>query len=293
MNKPCLPYCLPLQHACEHLNPECLTKWPPCRIYPAAQVGWNSSTATWAYPTVPQPPSGAEPLLTGSHRQETHPSLQTPSLMSPSSRAHQPSSTTASDIPRATAGLSIAHPGGNAKAGAASVGAGGGAGALKVAEPSKASGGQYVCAAAYPTPDKSLEIGRRNVHVFRSKNTRCARLHRIQVPNVVLFELSPSALQCRVSLVLVTTQGGTKLLLSSEDCQSSVPQQPLGVWFQKTAYAPEHLFPFSEISHFIESWNPIWYNLPPPTPTKKGLNSDQTVLNRSEQSKQTNNVIFG
>ena len=33
-------------------------------------------------------------------------------------------------------------------------------------------GGEYACAAAYPTPAASLAYGRQNLHLFRFKNTR-------------------------------------------------------------------------------------------------------------------------
>lgn len=33
-------------------------------------------------------------------------------------------------------------------------------------------GGDFRCAAAYPSPERSLELGRQNLHLFRLKNTR-------------------------------------------------------------------------------------------------------------------------
>lgn len=33
-------------------------------------------------------------------------------------------------------------------------------------------GGEFKCAAVYPTPEQSLRIGRQNLHLFRFKNTR-------------------------------------------------------------------------------------------------------------------------
>lgn len=33
-------------------------------------------------------------------------------------------------------------------------------------------GGEYCCAAAYPSPARSLAYGRQNLHLFRFKNTR-------------------------------------------------------------------------------------------------------------------------
>ncbi len=32
--------------------------------------------------------------------------------------------------------------------------------------------GEYVCAACYPSPSTSMQLGRRNLHVFRLRNTR-------------------------------------------------------------------------------------------------------------------------
>ena len=33
-------------------------------------------------------------------------------------------------------------------------------------------GGEFQCAAVYPTPEQSLQLGRQNLHLFRFKNTR-------------------------------------------------------------------------------------------------------------------------
>jgi len=33
-------------------------------------------------------------------------------------------------------------------------------------------GGEYHCAAAYPSPPCSMQLGRQNLHLFRLKNTR-------------------------------------------------------------------------------------------------------------------------
>lgn len=33
-------------------------------------------------------------------------------------------------------------------------------------------GGEYHCAAAYPSPSCSMQLGRQNLHLFRLKNTR-------------------------------------------------------------------------------------------------------------------------
>lgn len=33
-------------------------------------------------------------------------------------------------------------------------------------------GGEFNCAAVYPTPEQSLQLGRQNLHLFRFKNTR-------------------------------------------------------------------------------------------------------------------------
>jgi hypothetical protein len=33
-------------------------------------------------------------------------------------------------------------------------------------------GGEFNCAAVYPSPEQSLRLGRQNLHLFRFKNTR-------------------------------------------------------------------------------------------------------------------------
>ncbi len=33
-------------------------------------------------------------------------------------------------------------------------------------------GGEFSCAAVYPSPNQSLQLGRQNLHLFRFKNTR-------------------------------------------------------------------------------------------------------------------------
>ena len=33
-------------------------------------------------------------------------------------------------------------------------------------------GGEFSCAAVYPSPKQSLQLGRQNLHLFRFKNTR-------------------------------------------------------------------------------------------------------------------------
>ena len=49
------------------------------------------------------------------------------------------------------------------------------AAAIKAEENEEAElwgGGEYHCAAAYPSPPCSMQLGRQNLHLFRLKNTR-------------------------------------------------------------------------------------------------------------------------
>ena len=73
-------------------------------------------------------------------------------------------------------------------------------GGLHVPPPSATRQGEYTCAAAYPTAERSVRLGRQNLHMFRLRNTRFDIVGGILY---FIFVVRSRRLLCRVAAVFM------------------------------------------------------------------------------------------